>query len=225
MEEIDKQYEAETGVHIELNSGATGQLAGQIRSGAPVDVFLSASSAEVDRLANEKAVDGGTRKVVARNRLVLIVPRDSAWNGNGFDGLTASNVRRIAIGQPKTVPAGEYGRQVLENRKLWEQVEKRIVYGANVRQVLDYVERGEVDAGIVYATDAKESGEKVKVVGQAEESWHAPIEYIAVAVTGSAKRAAAIRFLAYLDTKAARAVLQRHGFPVDPPSATKAASP
>jgi molybdate transport system permease protein len=135
-------------------------------------------------------------------------------------------MKRLAIGQPKTVPAGEYASQALRHLKLDEAVNQRIVYGASVRQVLDYVERGEVDAGIVYATDARQSRGKVRVIATADTSWHRPIHYVAAIVSASAHREAAERLLAHLSTPAARDALTAEGFaPPDTPKTEKLVSP
>ncbi len=223
LQEIAAGYEKESNTHIELNLGASGQLGAQIRGGAPVDLFLSASAAEVDKIAD--FVDPASRRVIARNRLVLIIPKSAKWTDGGFSQLADSNIKRIAIGQPKTVPAGQYAQQALAKLNLLEKVETKLVYGANVRQVLDYVERSEVDAGIVYSTDALESGDKVKVVTFADESLHAPIEYVGAVVKDSAKRQAAAAFLKYLTSPASQQIFQHHGFGVVDLATTKATSP
>jgi molybdate transport system substrate-binding protein len=223
LEEIGKVYEKETRTRVELNLGGSGQLAAQIRNGAPVDLFLSAAASEVDKL--DDAVDRDARRVIVRNQLVLIAPKDAKWGDGGFAELAESRIKRIAIGQPKTVPAGEYARQTLVKLDLWDKIQDRLVLGANVRQVLDYVQRGEVDAGIVYATDALEVGDTVKVVARADPSLHAPIEYVVAIVKDSAKRRAAAAFLDYLNTPRAKEVFARNGFIVDPPATTKATAP
>jgi len=222
--EIGRSYASATGDEVAFNFGASGQLMAQIEQGAPVDVFISAADKQVDRLAEEKLVDVNSRRVVAGNALVLIVPAGAASTVRSFEDLAKDSVKRIAIGQPKTVPAGEYAARALATLRVLDAVRERLVYGANVRQVLDYVERGEVDAGIVYRTDALESGDKVKVVATADGSLYDPIRYPAVVVTASAKRDAAARFVRHLEGRDAQAVLASRGFAPPPPTGAAAAA-
>jgi molybdate transport system substrate-binding protein len=134
-------------------------------------------------------------------------------------------VKKLALGEPKTVPAGQYATQTLEKLKLTAPLSGKLVYGSNVRQVLDYVIRGEVTAGIVYATDAKQAGDKVKIVATAAEDSHDPIVYPAVVVKKSASAAAAKRFLDYAtDDAEARRLLEARGFTRPKAVTTKAAA-
>jgi molybdate transport system substrate-binding protein len=212
VSEIGKAYEAESGDKVELSFGSSGQIAAQIKGGAPIDLFISAANKQVDDLAKDKLVDAGSRKVVAFNTLVLVVPAGAKQAPADFDGLTDAGVKKIAAGEPKTVPAGQYAQQVFDALKLTQQIKPKLVYGANVRQVLLYVERGEVYAGVVYATDAKESGDKVKVVATADAKTHEPIVYPAVIVTASKKQDVAKRFLTHLTGEKAQAALKARGF-------------
>ena len=180
---IATAYERDHAEKVGLNFGATGHLLAQIREGAPVDIFIAASDEQMDQAEAQKLVDPATRRVIAGNTLVLIVPANSALEIGSFGDLARPEVKRLAIGQPKTVPAGDYASQALRHLKLDAAVNDRLVYGASVRQVLDYVERGEVDAGIVYATDARLSQGKVRVVASADPSWHRPIRYVAAVVS------------------------------------------
>jgi molybdate transport system substrate-binding protein len=194
----------------------------QIQSGAPIDAFIAAADKQVDDLAKAGLLDEATRRIVAGNALVLIVPPDAKDAPNAFEKLADSNVARLAIGEPKTVPAGRYAQQVLRSLKLIDKLSDRLVYGANVRQVLDYVIRGEVSAGIVYQTDAIEAGDKVKVVATADAKWHDRIVYPAVVIKASAGHDAAKRFLDYLATDQAKAILQSRGFtPAPSPTSSR----
>jgi molybdate transport system substrate-binding protein len=212
MDQVVKDYESDTAEKVELVYGSSGQIAAQITSGAPIDLFISAANKQVDDLAREGLLKTESRRVVAGNTLVLIVPADAKSPPSGFQSLADASVKRIAIGDPKSVPAGDYSMQVLKSLKLDETTAARLIYGANVRQVLAYVERGEVDAGIVYSTDARESGNKVKVVATADATLHQPIEYPAAVVKASGKPEAAKRFLDYLASPKARDVLSGKGF-------------
>ena len=209
---IAKNYQRDHSDRIGLNFGATGQLLAQIREGAPIDVFIAASEEQMDQAQSMKLIDPATRRVIAGNTLVLIIPASSSLTLTSFADLAQPQVKRLAIGQPKTVPAGEYATQALRCLKLEAAMSDRLVYAASVRQVLDYVERGEVDAGIVYATDARLSSGKVRVIATAEASWHRPIHYVAAVVSSSGHREAAMRFLAHLATPAAQKALSFEGF-------------
>jgi molybdate transport system substrate-binding protein len=222
LTEVAAAYKADTGGEVDLTFGSSGQLMAQIKNGAPIDLFISAAVKQVDELAKEKLVDGGSVRNVASNELVLIVPAGAKAAPASFKDLADSAHKRIATGDPKTVPAGEYAAQALETLKLTGAVGDRLVYGASVRQVLDYVERGEVAAGIVYRTDALQSGDKVKVVDRADPITHAPIVYPGVVVTASKKAAAARQFLDYLVGAKARKILAAKGF--GPPPASAAVS-
>jgi molybdate transport system substrate-binding protein len=226
LEAIVKQYQADAGGQVELNLGASGQLMAQIREGAPIDLFISAGQKQVDDLIHSGLAVEASRTVVAKNSLVLIVPADQKNAVKSFADLKQAAVKRIAIGQPRTVPAGEYAMQVLKSLKIDDAVKDRLVYGANVRQVLDYVARAEVEAGIVYSTDALEAAKEVRVVATARDEDHKPIEYPAIVIKGAAHANAAEKFLKYLAGKEGQATLAKYGFalPNDPPT-TEAANP
>jgi molybdate transport system substrate-binding protein len=220
--DVAKAYRADTGQTVQFTFASSGQLMAQVKNGAPIDLFISAAEKQVDQLAVVKRIDSATRRVIARNELVLIAPANAKSPPTSFKDLADPRHQRIALGDPRTVPAGEYAAQVLESLKLTDAVRARAVYGSNVRQVLDYVERGEVAAGIVYSTDARESGAKVRVVGRAAPETHAPIVYPAAVVAGSKHADAARRYLDYLASEKAQKLLSDHGFA---PAAAQHSSP
>ena len=149
-------FTKDTGVAVEMTFGSSGQILGQIRNGAPIDLFISAAHKQIDDLEKEGLAEPKTRRVIAGNVLVLIVPADADERSapRSVADLAKPSVKRIAIGEPKTVPAGQYATQALQITRARIAGPRPADLGTNVRQVLDYVERGEVDAGIVYATDA-----------------------------------------------------------------------
>lgn len=214
-----KRYESATGDRVEFAFGSSGQLMSQIRSGADVDVFLSAAARQVDELANDGLVDAATRRDVAGNRLVLVVPADAKEAPTSFADLASATVTKLAVGEPRTVPAGQYAAEALKSLKLDAAVAPKLVYGTNVRQVLSYVERGEASAGLVYATDARESAGKVRIVAIAPAGSHAPIVYPGVVVKASKHADAAERFLTSLTRADAQRTFAAHGF-TPPTSAT-----
>lgn len=196
------------------NFGSSGTLAVQIGQGAPVDIFMSAAAKPMDDLAANGLIVTGTRRNLLRNTLVLIAPVDSKLRG--FQGLTDKSIRLIALGDPASVPAGQYGKQTLLSFHLWEQLSAKFVLGKDVRQVLTYVETGNADAGLVYATDAMISS-KARVVASAPEATHEPIVYPAAVVKGSRNERAARAFIEFLTGPSARAIFQSRGFTIATP--------
>jgi molybdate transport system substrate-binding protein len=202
---------ANPGVTISANYGASGTLQIQIEQGAPVDIFFSAAPKQMDALDSKGLLLEGTRKDLLRNEVVLIVPKDSSLGITSFQDLTRADVKQVALGEPTVVPAGQYAKEVLTHMGIYDAVNSKAVLGKDVRQVLTYVETGNVDAGIVYATDALSSS-KVKVVAQAPPDSHAPVIYPVAVIKASKNPAAARAFVAFLAGAQARAVFQKYGF-------------
>lgn len=208
---ISEAAHAYRGSHIDLNYGASGALARQIVNGAPVDVFLSAAPQPVDELAARGLLLPGTRRNLLRNDLVLIGP-----SVRSFEDLVGPAVKVVALGDPASVPAGDYGRQILIALHLWQQVQPKLVLAKDVRQVLSYVATGNADAGIVYATDAK-SQPDVRVAATAPPGTHAPVLYPVAVIRTTHAPDAARAFADYLAGPSARAIFEAHGFrPVEP---------
>jgi molybdate transport system substrate-binding protein len=213
FEEIGRSYEQKNkGPEVVFNFGASGDLARQIEGGAPADVFASASRKYMDGLYKKGLLLQGTRSVFATNSIVLIVPAGSKTVPTSFEGLEAREIREIAVGNPKTVPAGRYAEEVMTYYKLMPSVKDKLVLGENVRQVLDYVARGEVDAGIVYATDASIRAKEVRVAASAPEKSHKPVVYPIAVVNGTKNEAAAKAFIAFVLSPAGQRILEKYGF-------------
>lgn len=213
MQEIKTLYQrSNPNVNITYNFGASGALQQQIEQGAPVDVFFSAATKQMDALQQKNLLLPETRRNLLNNRLVLITPRNASTL-TGFRNLTGSEVRRIAIGEPLSVPAGQYAQELLTNLKIFDSLKSKLIYGNNVRQVLTYVETGNVDAGIVYITDAKES-KSVRVGATAQENLHSPIVYPVAVLKDSKNTAAAREFVQFLSSTQARTVFEKYGFGV-----------
>lgn len=211
LTEAAKAFEAQTHIPVQLNLGASGQLCAQIEQGAPADLFISAAHKQIEPLVSAGLIQLDAIVVIARNRLVLVCPKEAEFPNGGFQALVNSEVARIALGEPRTVPAGQYAVEVLKSLNLLDQIRDKLVYAANVRQVLDYVERAEVDAGIIYQSDAKTSN-KIRVVATAQPNWHKPIEYPAAVLKASAHRAEAEQFLRWLAGPQGQQILMTHGF-------------
>jgi molybdate transport system substrate-binding protein len=214
FEEIGRLYEARTGRRISFNFGASGALQRQIEAGAPVDVFAGAGAQQMDALTDRNLIDRDTRRDFARNELVLVTPQNGAPQINSFPDLDATAVRRIAIGNPRTVPAGQYTEQVFNSLGLAAKLQPKLIMAEDVRQVLDYVTRGEVDAGVVYRTDAQVAGSSVRVVAVASESSHEPILYPIAVIRESRNREAARAFVELVTDAEGQGVLRRYGFGV-----------
>lgn len=209
MKEVEAAYQREHSVEFRNNFGGSGTLAREIEEGAPVDAFISAGAKPMDQLQSEGLLVQGSRVDLLGNSLVLIAPSGSGLKG--FEGLAAKQVRTIALGDPASVPAGQYGKQTLEALHLFQRLQSKIVLGKDVRQVLTYVETGDADAGLVYATDAATS-HRVQVVAVAPENLHDPIVYPIAEVKRSRDETAVSSFVEFLRSPTARAIFERHGF-------------
>ncbi len=211
FKEIGTRFEAEVpGAVLRFNFGASGVLLQQITHGAPVDVYASADEATTDRGVKQSLLDAASRVDFATNSVVLVVPAEGGVDVTAVKDLEAPSIKRVAIGKPATVPAGRYAKTALAAVGAWERLEPKLVYADNVRQVLDYASRGEVQAGFVYATDAAIMKDRVRVVQTV--SGHAPVRYPVAIVADSRQKALAARFIAFLATPTAREILARSGF-------------
>ena len=221
VEELGRGFMAgHPGVALRYNFGASGDLQRQIEAGAPVDLFLSAAQRQMDELEKQKLIVAGSRRVFARNVLTVIKPADSKVDIAKPADLLDSRVGRIAIGNPKTVPAGQYAEESLRALGLWDRVQPKLVFGENVRQVLDYVGRGEVDAGFVYTTDAAARAQGVKEAFRPPEDSYRPVIYPGAVVAAAKQPALAQAFLDLLSGPQGRTVLARFGFE-PPPAGTR----
>ncbi len=211
LEEIKPLYQqTQPNVNIRYNFGASGALQQQIEQGAPVDVFISAAKRQVDALEQKNLLVPGSRTVIAKNRLVLVVPGNVSGISS-FYNLKDAKIKKIAIGEPRSVPAGQYAQQVLQKLKIWDQIQSKLVFANNVRQVLASVESGNAEAGLVYSTDAKISN-KVKIVVAADEKYHSPIIYPLAILKRSKNIDAANNFSQFLASDKAKAVFKKYGF-------------
>jgi molybdate transport system substrate-binding protein len=212
FEEIGAIYEKQTGVRVRFNLGASGLLQKQIEAGAPVDIFASAAEKQMDELQAKGLIESKTRHAFARNALVLVVPKGSKTDLHSFKDLVRPEITRIAIGNPKTVPAGQYAQEVFMNLQLWDTLQSRFVLAENARQVLEYVIRGEVEAGIVYASDMSIANGKAVLAAQAPETTYRPILYPIAAVEGTTQLEDARRFIDLTLSKTGQSVLEKYGF-------------
>jgi molybdate transport system substrate-binding protein len=211
LTEIAPLYsKAQPSVSVRHNFGSSGELQQQIENGAPVDVFVSAAVKQVDELQKKNLILADTRRNLLSNRLVLIVPANKNFTGD-LRNLTDAHIERIAIGDPRSVPAGQYAEEALKKLDVWQAVQSKFVLGSNVRQVLQFVESGNAQAGIVYATDAKTST-KVKVVQVIDAKLHKPIVYPVAVLQRSENPAIAKSYVKFLTGNTAKSIFEKYGF-------------
>lgn len=213
MAEIEPLFqESHPETDLIYNFASSGSLQRQIEQGAPVDVFISAAPKQMNALAEQGLLLTKTRQNLLKNEIVLIVSSGAKneVNIDNFEDLTTSEIERIALGEPKSVPAGEYAQEVLTSFKIADKVNSKAVYGKDVRQVLNYVATGNVDAGIVYRTDVQ--SENVEIVATAPENTHSPVIYPIAVIKTSDNPKAATELVEFLATPQAQAVFEEYGF-------------
>jgi molybdate transport system substrate-binding protein len=201
---------------VNYNFASSGVLEQQIQQGAPVDVFIAAADKQINSLQRQGLLVVGTQKILLTNQLVLVAPKQSKVSLTSFKQLTDPEIKRISIGEPRTVPAGQYATEVLKNLGILDQIKSKFVLGNNVKSVLTTVETGDVDAGIVYITDAK-SSDKVTIAAIADEKLHSPIHYPIAVLKSSKSLAGASQYVEFLSSKAAKAVFKKYGFGIAKP--------
>jgi molybdate transport system substrate-binding protein len=211
LKEIGANYAQQTGQKVAFNFEASSMLARQIEQGAPADIFFSADETQMERLAKQDLIDPATRQDRLANSLVVVVPADSTLQITSASDLAGDGVKRIALADPRAVPAGVYTKTWLKKLQLWDAVEPKVAPMENVRAALAAVASGNVDAGVVYKTDAAIS-KSVKIAYEVPRTDGPDIRYPMAVVKASAQPEAAGKFLKYLDSDAAAAVFKKFGF-------------
>ena len=215
MEEIQPLYQQKhPETEIIYNFASSGSLQRQIEQGAPVDVFISAATKQMDALEKQDLLLTETRQDLLKNQMVLVTPASNKNNNlklDNFDDLTTKEITMIALGEPGSVPAGKYAQEVLTSFKIADKVNSKAVYGKDVRQVLNYVATGNVDAGIVYRTDAQVS-DNVQIVATAPENAHSPVIYPIAVIKDRDNPEAANELIEFLSTPEAQAIFEEYGF-------------
>jgi molybdate transport system substrate-binding protein len=220
VEELGRRFmQSRPGVVLRYNFASSGELQKQIEAGAPVDVFISAAQRQMDELEKQHLIVPSTRRALARNVLTVIKPADSRLDLGKPADLLEPRVTRIVIGNPKTVPVGQYAEESLKALGLWQRVQPKLILAENVRQALDYVNRGEVDAGFVYTTDAATRAETVKEAFRPAEDTYRPVIYPVAVVAGTRQPAIAQAFVDLLVSREGQAVLAKLGFQPPPAGA------
>lgn len=214
LEEIKSVYSNEDPkVKITYNFGSSGALSEQIVQGADVDIFLSAAVKQMEVLSSKDLILKDTRKNILQNDIVLVTPKDSS-EINTFQDLTSDKIKKIALGEPKSVPAGQYAEEVFTKLGIIDKVKSKAVYGKDVKEVLTWVETGNADAGIVYATDAKTST-KVKIIATASSNSHSQIVYPVAIIKSSKNIDSAKKFMLFLNSAKAKTIFEKYGFKVN----------
>lgn len=209
--EIKEIYEKDHPVELTFNLGGSGTLAQQIQQGAPVDIFISANQEWMDTLEKEDLIKDGTLDVITSNKIVLITGADSDIKYDSAEQIAAADVDQIAIGNPESVPAGQYTEEILHNLKKWDELKDKLVLAKDVRQVLTYVETGNAEIGFVYESDAVTS-DQVNILATMDESLHAPINYPGAVISDSKNEKEAEDFLKFLATEKAQTIFEKYGF-------------
>ena len=211
--EMQPEYEKSNNVKLILNFAASGTLQKQIEEGAPSDVFISAGKKQVDALEEKGLIVKESRKDLLGNSLVLIVAEEAKDKILKIEDIGKAETGKISIGAPESVPAGSYAKESLESLNMWKDIEPKLVLAKDVRQVLTYVETGEVDAGIVYSSDAALL-KKGAIVGAFPADSHKPILYPAALINESKQKEAAKNFLDFLSSDKAAEAFSKYGFEV-----------
>ncbi|MBP3962465.1 molybdate ABC transporter substrate-binding protein [Paenibacillus lignilyticus] len=213
LTELKTTYEEQHDVRITYNFGASGALQQQIEQGAPVDLYISAGQNQMEALRNKGLV--GVSPILLRNELVLIVPKKpndaTSAKPSELAELTDASYKTIAIGAPESVPVGSYTKQSLADADIWDEIEPKVVFAKDVRQVLSYVETGNADAGFVYLTDARTST-KVTIALTVAAETHKPIVYPATVVKETKHQEEALELLGFLQSEEAGRVWKKYGF-------------
>lgn len=212
--DIVKHFEtANPDIDVNLNLASSGSMRMQIEGGAPIDVFASASQKHMDILDAKDMIDADSRRDFARNSLVMVVPAGTNQIEN-IEDLGSEEITKIALGDPETAPAGRYAKQGLEEAGLWQAIEGKSIFAENVKQVLVYVERGEVDAGFVYMTDAQTSeSDNMRIVG--EVPVDADISYPVAILADSEAKEASRQFIDFVTGTEGKRILEEYGFKVE----------
>lgn len=212
LNEMKQVYEKEhKTVDLLFNFGGSGKLATQIEQGAPTDLFLSADQKSMDNLQKKSLVKADSRVNFTGNKIVLVAEKNNGISITSIKDIEPNTLSQIAIGEPESVPAGKYAKEALESLGKWNEVQDKLVFAKDVRQVLTYVESGNADIGFVYSSDANAS-DKVKVLAEADTSIHTPIVYPAAIVADSKNQTEAQQFIDFLHSDVGQSILEKYGF-------------
>ena len=208
MKELNTLYENQhPNSEVTLNLASSGVLANQIKQGAPIDVYLSASEDHFKEVEDKELIDARLHTKLLSNKLVLITGKSSPIKS--WEDLLSVDRDRVAVGTPETVPAGAYAKEALQSLQMWDKLEDKLIFAKDVRQVLTYVETGNADAGIVYDTDFRTSND-VNLVDEAPQGTYTPIIYPAGVIRGAHEEAKS--YFTFLQSEEAMTIFKKYGF-------------
>ncbi len=214
LKEIEREFEAQSDTSVAFSYGGSQTLAQQIAGGAPADLFIAAGEFPIEFLDEKELLDQDAVNLLS-NKLVVVTRAENVLI-DSMEQLTEDMVERVAIADPNLAPAGRYARESLTRLGLWDEIQKKLVTGVNVRATLAYVESGNVDVALVYQTDAAVAGD-LQVLDIMPPESHSPIVYPAAVVQRSEYKANAREFLEFLRSQTAKLVFLKHGFlPLEP---------
>lgn len=213
LTELANNYKEETSIEVIFSFASSGALQAQIEASAPADIFFSAAQKQMNALEEKGLIDSETRKDLLENKVVLISPKNSNLNIKSFIDITNANVKKLGLGEPKSVPVGQYSEEILSNLSILDIAKEKAVYGSDVRNVLDWVETAEVDCGIVYATDAK-IAKNINIIAEAPEGTHKKVIYPISIIKYSKNKEEAKKFIDYISTDKSKEIFQNYGFTV-----------
>lgn len=211
LEQVAKSYSKEhENVKVVYNFASSGVLMSQIEEGAPVDIFISAGKKQVQELEDKGLILKDCSEIIVSNKLVLIKPKQADLKLDNLEELTGNGVKKVAVGNPVTVPAGQYAKAALEGQGIWNKIKSKLVFTNDVRQVLSYAETGNIDAGIVYSSDALLSA-RVEAVA-IDTKLYPSIKYPAVIIKDSENAAMSKEFLQFCLSEKAQKIFKSYGF-------------
>lgn len=211
LNEVKEIYEEDNNVVLNYSFGSSGALQAQIEEGAPVDIFFSAAEKQMNALEEQDLLLDQTRQSLLINNVVLIKPSDSDLEIESFEDLANEKIEKIAIGDPSNVPVGQYSEEIFENLDLKGKIEDKLILATDVRTVLAWVASGEVDCGIVYATDAYTT-EDVEIITTAPEGSHKLVSYPVAVIKDSKNAQASEDFINFLQTDSIKEIFKSYGF-------------
>ena len=211
LKEIKKIYENEHDIKLNFQFGGSGTLARQIEHGSGADIFISSNVDWMNELEGEKQILSETRQNIVGNQLVLVATEDTELTYEDVTELNPEEIGQLAIGNPDSVPAGEYARQALKALGLWDVLENRLVLAKDVRQVVTYVKSGNVDAGFIYASDM-EAADGLNVLATVDSKLHDAITYPGAVIAGTENEEASSDFIRFLLTEEAQGIFRTYGF-------------
>lgn len=210
MVELEKEFKnINPDVKLTVNLGSSGSLMQQIQEGAPCDLFISAGAKQMDALVEDGTVEKDAVKTLLTNDLVLVAAKGEKVDS--LDALKTDDVEKIAIGDPESVPAGKYAKEVLDNTKLYDNVKDKLVLAKDVKEVLSWVQKGNADVGFVYLSDAT-GVDDVDVVLTIDDDSHSEIAYPVAVLKDSKQAKVAQQFEDFLLSDKAQNILEKHGF-------------